>query len=416
VLGISPTCEPELIDAAYQALARKYGDGGDRERMSAIHAAYDQLKDGAAAEAALPVIGAAMWQVRPRRQTPEPASSAAAEKAASDRLTAARTTNPGPAKSAPAPAPEPSFTHDPPAGATRTRANGPARHWTLSDCSADNPPSPDAPHPPTDDLAGDPMPDGQHDRSRLAIPVAGGVAILGAALLTIFLVDRPPVSPPSAGQRKAASPVQQRPLMGPQAKTAFQTPDRIDTAARIESRPQSPLPAAGRDTPKAGETTREIAPAQQASIAPTKLASRTSPTPTKPSLAAPVPSIAPSNITATPTPAAVPAPAAAMPPRQQEPPQPAIAMPARWISGGLQDSDNRNGRFAGSVAVRITVRPNGRAGRCRIARSSGNPHLDQTTCYLVGERLLFSPAQDAAGRAVESEVSTTYVWGRRERR
>jgi TonB family protein len=96
--------------------------------------------------------------------------------------------------------------------------------------------------------------------------------------------------------------------------------------------------------------------------------------------------------------------------------QPALAAPARWISGGLEDSDNRKGRFAGAVAVRITVGPDGRAGGCRIAQSSGNPALDQTTCRLLGERLRFSPARDATGRSVTSEVGTTYVWGRRLRR
>lgn len=84
---------------------------------------------------------------------------------------------------------------------------------------------------------------------------------------------------------------------------------------------------------------------------------------------------------------------------------------ARWLSGGIYDSDNRGGRFAGIVGVRFTVREDGRIDGCRVARPSGDEALDSLTCDLLEQRLRFSPARDSAGRAVESEMGSTFTWG-----
>jgi protein TonB len=89
---------------------------------------------------------------------------------------------------------------------------------------------------------------------------------------------------------------------------------------------------------------------------------------------------------------------------------------ARWLSGGLFDSDNRGGRFEGVVAVKFIVLTNGRVDRCRVTRASGNRDLDGLTCRLLEQRLRFSPARNMAGRPVASEVGTTYTWGVRRRR
>ena len=88
---------------------------------------------------------------------------------------------------------------------------------------------------------------------------------------------------------------------------------------------------------------------------------------------------------------------------------------ARWLSGGLYDSDNRGGRWTGVVAVRFTVEPSGLVDRCRIVRSSGDGDLDTATCFLVERRLRFAPARDSFGRPVPSEVGSTYTWGVRRR-
>ena len=89
--------------------------------------------------------------------------------------------------------------------------------------------------------------------------------------------------------------------------------------------------------------------------------------------------------------------------------------PPRLRSGGLSDSDNQRGRFEGSVGVRLAVGANGRPQGCRVTRSSGNSELDSTTCRLLQDRLEFTPARDRSGNAVESEVESTHVWGRRRR-
>jgi periplasmic protein TonB len=80
------------------------------------------------------------------------------------------------------------------------------------------------------------------------------------------------------------------------------------------------------------------------------------------------------------------------------------------------NSDNPGGRYQGTVGVRFTVEPNGRVSDCRPVGSSGNPALDATTCSLVEQRLRFSPALNAQGQPIPTEVRTSYAWGRTFRR
>jgi len=93
---------------------------------------------------------------------------------------------------------------------------------------------------------------------------------------------------------------------------------------------------------------------------------------------------------------------------------------ARWLSGGLRDSDYPREalkqRVAGTVSVSFTVLPSGRIANCRAARSSGSPLLDETTCRLLTQRLRFRPATDGDGRPIASQVSSDYTWGVRDRR
>lgn len=92
-----------------------------------------------------------------------------------------------------------------------------------------------------------------------------------------------------------------------------------------------------------------------------------------------------------------------------------ITTPAKWISGGPTDADNRRGRLRGSVVVQFTVLPEGRASGCTAARPSGNAQLDALTCRIVTERARFTPARDALGRPLASQAHATYVWGRGRR-
>ena len=95
---------------------------------------------------------------------------------------------------------------------------------------------------------------------------------------------------------------------------------------------------------------------------------------------------------------------------------PSRAARAQWVRGGLVDSDNRGGQFEGAVSVRLNVSPSGRASSCQVARSSGNPSLDATTCRLLVDRLEFVPARNAAGNPISTEVTSTHVWARSNRR
>ncbi len=86
--------------------------------------------------------------------------------------------------------------------------------------------------------------------------------------------------------------------------------------------------------------------------------------------------------------------------------------PAKWLAGGLVNSDNPGGRFRGTVYVQFTVQTNGRVTGCRASSSTRNRALEARTCGLVEKRLLFSPALDSLGRRIPSVLQTSYTWGR----
>ena len=86
-----------------------------------------------------------------------------------------------------------------------------------------------------------------------------------------------------------------------------------------------------------------------------------------------------------------------------------VITPAKWISGGPTNADNRRGRYRGSVIVQFNVLPAGRAANCTVVLPSGNGEMDALTCRILTERARFTPARDAAGRLVEAK-RTDYVW------
>jgi len=93
---------------------------------------------------------------------------------------------------------------------------------------------------------------------------------------------------------------------------------------------------------------------------------------------------------------------------------------AQRVRGQLNNSDYPFGaRLAGiegTVAVRFTIRPDGRVSDCQILKSSASAELDGTTCRLIERRFRYRPARDAQGRAI-TEVATTYfTWGISRRR
>ena len=56
-----------------------------------------------------------------------------------------------------------------------------------------------------------------------------------------------------------------------------------------------------------------------------------------------------------------------------------------------------------SPFVKFTIGVNGRLSNCRIYQSSGNAELDNATCALVTQRLVYRPAVNRRGEAVASE-------------
>lgn len=64
----------------------------------------------------------------------------------------------------------------------------------------------------------------------------------------------------------------------------------------------------------------------------------------------------------------------------------------------------------GSASIRFRVDPDGRMSNCRIVRSSGDAYVDSIVCDAAVRNMRFSPARDAAGRAIPYEMSYTPTW------
>ncbi len=87
---------------------------------------------------------------------------------------------------------------------------------------------------------------------------------------------------------------------------------------------------------------------------------------------------------------------------------------ASYISGRIKNSDYPRGaskaNAEGVVIVRFTIYPDGRAGQCRVTKSSGNAELDSTTCRLIEKRFRYKPARDASGNAIEDVTGWKQDW------
>lgn len=87
---------------------------------------------------------------------------------------------------------------------------------------------------------------------------------------------------------------------------------------------------------------------------------------------------------------------------------------AQHKSGRIVDADYPRsawrGRVGGTVVARFTVEIDGRASGCKVARSSGNPQLDATTCRLIEERFRYRPARDDRGRPVRDVAGWKQDW------
>lgn len=96
-------------------------------------------------------------------------------------------------------------------------------------------------------------------------------------------------------------------------------------------------------------------------------------------------------------------------------PDPETATRARANLVSLFSTDDyppeawRNGE-QGTVAVKLTVGPDGKVADCIVTHSSGSPSLDVQTCRILWTRAQFSPARDAEGNPVRDTYNQRIRW------
>ena len=64
----------------------------------------------------------------------------------------------------------------------------------------------------------------------------------------------------------------------------------------------------------------------------------------------------------------------------------------------------------GSVRIRVTVNPEGRASNCLVLQSSGHDVLDRAACDGMRQFALFNPALDDEGRPISSTYATIITY------
>lgn len=357
VLGVAREADRAAIDAAYKARVlevRDAGDGGESVRRLGL--AHRALRD-------------------PERRRDYDDHLAGAKPPAAQQPAAAQTTMAADADVAQAAAGE----------------GVPADAETFQD---------DGPHRPR--------------APRRAIGMAAGLGIVllaGTWAMTASNEDRPKFASaeqPSDGPGGRITPpnsVAERPSTGQSAGEPVRPADAELVALRNQLGEQGTV---GSSTALQGQSaasglTGPVAPVADAT-APPVATPQPEATPTTPSAPEPSTAPAPSN-------------GQVLRIRTVPPPTPTEdrSAPARWVSGGLQDSDNRRGRFEGTVRVRMEINAAGRVGACRVARSSGDPALDSATCSILRNRLQFSAARDSSGQAIPTEIESSHSWGRRPR-
>lgn len=97
-------------------------------------------------------------------------------------------------------------------------------------------------------------------------------------------------------------------------------------------------------------------------------------------------------------------------PRLANTPARSVESPAAWITPDDYPRSARRDNVEGSVGVAFTVDVWGRATQCTVTTSSRSDVLDAATCDLVERRARYTPARDAAGRAVESRKTLRFRW------
>lgn len=82
---------------------------------------------------------------------------------------------------------------------------------------------------------------------------------------------------------------------------------------------------------------------------------------------------------------------------------------ARRIQENYPSRAQREGT-EGTVGVRVTVTPDGRATNCSVTSSSGSGVLDEAACSGMERYARFNPALDAAGNEISGSYSTRITY------
>lgn len=92
------------------------------------------------------------------------------------------------------------------------------------------------------------------------------------------------------------------------------------------------------------------------------------------------------------------------------PPRP-LGNPAYWATTNDYPVQALRAGKDGNVVFLLDVNSSGRPTRCSIARSSGVPQLDETTCQLAIRRARFDAAQNAEGQPIAGFYISRVRWG-----
>ena len=176
--------------------------------------------------------------------------------------------------------------------------------------------------------------------------------------------------------------------------------ERVTTVDIDEPEPEEP------DEPPPPEEPRETAPPPPvAPPAPINIAPAPPPIRTQPTIPPPAP---PALTIPPPAPVAPPAP----------PPAPDMSRGVqtrnerRWASQIQENYPSRALReeVEGTVGVRVTVTPDGRATGCSVTASSGSSVLDEAACRGMERYARFDPALDRSGNPTSGSYSTRITY------
>jgi TonB family protein len=87
-----------------------------------------------------------------------------------------------------------------------------------------------------------------------------------------------------------------------------------------------------------------------------------------------------------------------------------VGNPGDWFPADAYPAEAKAKGLQGRTEFKLDIDPQGRITECDIAKSSGSPLLDSTTCALLVTNGRFAPARDSGGRAVPGIWQSAMVW------